>query len=128
MTTMSLDSTFAPAPSVRRPGTREQSRDRVQSQVRLTRRGQLVVVAVALLIAFAVGVFVTAAGSVATLEPGTPEATRIVQVGSGETLWGLASELSEDGDVRAMMQRIERLNALDSTVLQAGQRLVVPAE
>ena len=120
MTTMSLDSMFAPVPTARRTP--------VRSQVRLTQRGRLVVVAVALLIAFAIGVFVTAAGSVATLEPGTPEATRLVQVGSGETLWGIASELAENGEVRAMMQRIERLNALDTTVLQAGQRLVVPAE
>ena len=77
--------------------------------------------------AFAIGVFVTAAGSVATQEPGTPEPTRIVQVGSGDTLWGIAAELADDGDVRAMMEQIERLNALDTTVLQAGQRLVVPA-
>lgn len=98
------------------------------SSVRLTRRGRLVVLAAALLVAFAVGVFVTAAGSVATQEPGTPEPTRIVQVSSGDTLWGIASDLADDGDVRAMMERIERLNALDSSVLQAGQRLVVPAE
>ena len=116
MSTMSLDTMFVP--SIRTPRA---------SSLRLTRRGRLVVVLGALLLAFAIGVFVTAAGSVATQQPGTPEPTQIVQVGSGDTLWGIASELADDGEVRAMMQRIERLNALDSSVLQAGQRLVVPA-
>ena len=87
----------------------------------------VVVVVAALLVAFAIGVFVTAAGSVATQQPGTPEPTKIVQVGSGDTLWDIASGLADDGDVRAMMEEIKQLNALDSGVLQAGQRLVVPA-
>ena len=103
-------------------------RDPPAPGVRLTRRGRVVVVVAALLVAFAIGVFVTAAGSVATQQPGTPEPTRIVQVGTGDTLWGIAAELADDGDVRAMMEQIERLNALDTTVLQAGQRLVVPAD
>jgi Tfp pilus assembly protein FimV len=94
---------------------------------RLTHRGRLVVVVAALLVAFAVGVFVTAAGSVATQQPGTPAPTKIVQVHSGDTLWEIASGLADDGDVRAMMVKIEQLNALDSADLQAGQRLVVPA-
>jgi hypothetical protein len=117
MSTMTLDTLFAPT---MRPA-------RSRSTLRLTRRGRLAVLLGLLVLAFAIGVFVTAAGSVATQRPGTPEATQIVQVGSGDTLWGIASELADDGDVRAMMQRIERLNALDSTSLQAGQRLVVPA-
>ena len=119
MTAMTFDTSF---------GSSRTARPRSRSSVRLTRRGRLVVVVAALLVAFAVGVFVTAAGSVATQEPGTPEPTKIMQVGSGETLWGIASELADDGDVRGMMTRIERLNALESTVLQSGQRLVVPAE
>ena len=79
------------------------------------------------MVAFAIGVFVTAAGSVATQRPGTAEPTQIVQVGTGDTLWDIAADLADDGEVRAMMEQIEQLNALDSGVLQAGQRLVVPA-
>ena len=126
MTTMTVDSMFSGSTTLTRP--RQTARQAVPSSVRLTRRGRVVVVVAALLVAFAIGVFVTAAGSVATQRPGTPEPTRIVQVHSGDTLWGIASELADDGDVRAMMEQIERLNALDSSVLQAGQRLVVPAE
>ncbi len=121
MTTMTLDTAFKAsafqAPALPRPS----------STVRLTRRGRLVVLVAALAVAFAIGVFVTAAGSVATQEPGTPEPTRIVQVGSGDTLWGIAADLAADGDVRAVMEEIKHLNALDSGVVQTGQRLVVPA-
>ena len=126
MTTMTVDSMFCGSTTLTRP--RQTARQAVPSSVRLTRRGRVVVVVAALLVAFAIGVFVTAAGSVATQRPGTPEPTRIVQVHSGDTLWGIASELAGDGEVRPMMEQIERLNALDSSVLQAGQRLVVPAE
>jgi LysM repeat protein len=123
MSTMTLDTMF-------RPSSQLSTSVRVsspRSAVRLTRRGRLVIIVAALVVAFAIGVFVTAAGSVATQHPGTPEATRIVQVGSGDTLWAIAADLADDGEVRAMMEQIERLNALDTTVLQAGQRLVVPA-
>lgn len=120
MTAMTLDTLFVSTAGPARPARR-------RSAMRLTRRGRLVVVVAALVVAFAVGVFVTAAGSVATQEPGTPEPTRIVQVSSGDTLWDIAAELAEGGDVRAMMEKIERLNALDSSVLEIGQRLVVPA-
>jgi len=93
--------------------------------VRLTRRGRLVVVVLAVLAVLAVGLFFS--GSVATDEPGTPEPTRVVQVGVGDTLWDIAADLAPDGDTRAMVDRIERLNALDSGMVVAGQRLVVPA-
>ena len=96
------------------------------SQVRLTRRGRVVVFLFSLVLAFSIGILV-AAGSVATGKAGTPEPTRVVTVSTGDTLWGIAADLADDGDVQAMITRIERLNALDSGMLSAGQRLVVPA-
>lgn len=96
-------------------------------QVRLTRRGRLVVFLLGLAVVLVLGL-VIAAGSMATGEAGTPEPTRVVMVGTGDTLWGIAADLADDGDVRAMMTRIERLNALDTVVLDAGQRLRVPVE
>lgn len=95
------------------------------SSVRLTRRGRLVVFVFALILALAVGIML-AAGSVATEHPGVPEPTEIVMVGTGDTLWAIAADLADDGDVRAMMRHIEELNALDSSMLVAGQRLRVP--
>jgi nucleoid-associated protein YgaU len=118
MSTLTISPAFRPQlPAVRRAPA---------SAVRLTRRGRVVVFVGALLLAFVVGV-VVAAGSVATGTAGAPEPTTVVTVASGDTLWGIASELAEPGEVRAMMTRIQHLNAMDSGVLLAGQRLVVPA-
>jgi hypothetical protein len=119
MSTLTIEPLFKPVSLPRRSAER-------RTQVRLTRRGRLVVFLFSLVLAFAIGILV-AAGSVATGEAGTPEPTKIVTVSTGDTLWGIASDLADDGEVQAMMQRIERLNALDSGMLSAGQRLVVPA-
>lgn len=93
--------------------------------LRLTRRGRLMVFLGSLLVVLAVG-FALASGSVATERPGTPEPTRMVLVGPGDTLWDLAADLSDDGDVRSMMDEISRLNALDSGMVSVGQELRVP--
>ena len=58
--------------------------------------------------------------------PGQAEPTEIVMVGTGDTLWGIAADINTDGDVRSTMVEIERLNALDSVALSAGQKLRVP--
>ena len=44
----------------------------------------------------------------------------------GDTLWGIAAASPSDGEVRAMVEQIKRLNALDSALVAAGQRLRVP--
>lgn len=94
--------------------------------VRLTRRGRLVVLLLSLAIVLGVGVALSG-GSVATQEPGTAEPTQTLIVRSGQTLWDIAAARTDEGDVRGMVERIERLNALDSAEVTAGQRLVVPA-
>lgn len=99
-----------------------------QGQVRLTRRGRLVVLALALLVVLAVGVAL-GGGSAATDEPGAEVATEIVVVDHGDTLWGIASDYAEHGgQVRSVMAEIERINRLDSPALMVGQRLHVPLE
>jgi hypothetical protein len=95
--------------------------------VRLTRRGRLVVFVLALVVVLSVGILL-ASGSVATGERGTPEPTRVVMVGTGDTLWAIAAEVAADGDIRGMVDRIEELNALESGMLTAGQKLRVPTE
>ncbi|SDE00349.1 LysM peptidoglycan-binding domain-containing protein [Nocardioides lianchengensis] len=98
-----------------------------RGELRLTRRGRLVVFLLGLAVVLGIGL-VLAAGSVATPEPGAAEPTTVVTVGTGDTLWEIAADASEDGQVRSMISRIERLNGLDSTVLVAGQQLRVPTE
>ena len=96
---------------------------RPSSSVRLTRRGRSVVFALALLVVL--GAFVLlSSGSVATE---TPEATTVVMVGTGDTLWDIAAEHADDGDVLEMIAHIKDLNDLESGALMAGQKLRVPA-
>jgi hypothetical protein len=113
MSTLSLAPVFTPAPV------------RLRSTVRLTRRGRLVVFVTSLFLVLAAA-FVLAGGAVGTGSAGQPAPTEIVQVAPGDTLWGIASEIATDGDVRSMMSEIERLNALESASLAAGQKLRVP--
>ena len=94
--------------------------------VRLTRRGRLVVFTAALLAILALGVL-WGSGSVATERPGTAAPTLVVQVEPGDTLYDIAARVTTDGDVNAMVERIQDLNGLDSAVLAVGQKLRVPA-
>ena len=96
-----------------------------RGEVRLTRRGRVVLLGFALAVALLAGV-VFGGGSVATGEAGADVPTRVVMVSEGDTLWGLAASVADDGEVREVMREIRRLNALDSSVLQLGQRLRIP--
>lgn len=116
--------TAAARPSAARPARSRQVAGR--GSVRLTRRGRLVVLALSLAIVLGIGIALSG-GSVATQEPGTAEPTQTLIVRSGQTLWDIAADRAEHGEVRSMVQEIERLNALDSAEVIAGQRLVVPA-
>ena len=113
MSTLSLAPAFAPAAA------------RSRSTVQLTRRGRLVVFVTSLFLVLAVA-FMLAGGAVGTDSAGQPAPTEVVQVAPGDTLWGIASDIATEGDVRGMMTEIERLNALESASLSAGQKLRVP--
>ena len=97
-----------------------------RSQLRLTRRGRLVVFLAGLLVAVAVAV-AFAGGSVATAEKGEPVPTDVIVVGTGVTLWDIAAARAEGGDVRDLMSTIQELNHLDGGLVIAGQQLRVPA-
>ncbi|CUR60438.1 Peptidoglycan-binding LysM [metagenome] len=94
--------------------------------VRLTRRGRLVVFIASLLVVLATAFILLGGASVATEQGGQPEPTTLVMVGDGDTLWDIASAVAADGETQAMVQRIERLNHLESSMLLAGQELRVP--
>lgn len=96
-----------------------------QATVRLTRRGRLVVFLSALTFLLLAAV-VLGSVAVGSETPGQTEPTEIVMVGTGDTLWGIAADINTDGDVRSTMGEIERLNALDSSLVSAGQKLRVP--
>lgn len=115
MSTLSVSPSFS-APRVSRPAT---------SPVRLTRRGRVVVIIAALTLLL-LAAFTLGSVAVGSEAPGQAQPTEIVMVGTGDTLWGIASELNDGGDIRSTMREIESLNALESVALSAGQKLRVP--
>ncbi|QCC78085.1 LysM peptidoglycan-binding domain-containing protein [Nocardioides daphniae] len=64
--------------------------------------------------------------SSASEEAGAPQATEVVVVNEGDTLWGIAAGVAEEGEVRAMVSEIRELNNLDSSVVTLGQEIHVP--
>ena len=97
----------------------------VPDRVRLTRRAQVLLLVAFLALVFSVFT-VFGDRSVATAEQGTPVPTRTVEVGSGDTLWAIASAVAGPGEVREMIHQIKELNALPSAALVEGQELAVP--
>lgn len=100
-------------------------RDR-RTTVRLTQRGRVVFLMTFLAAAFAVMV-AFGGWATATLDAGTPEPVRVVEVQEGDTLYGIAGRLAEPGEVREMVHHIQQLNALPGGGLQVGQKLAIPA-
>ena len=95
--------------------------------VRLTRRGRLVLTLL-LLVALSVVLTVFGATSAATGEAGRPVPTRTVVVQPGDTLWMIAAEVAEPGEVRETVHRIQQLNALVGSGVTVGQELSVPLD
>ena len=95
-----------------------------RSQVRLTRRGRLVVflLGAALLFGFALWL---AAGSAATDQPSGTTPYEVVTVAPGDTLWDIAAGAT-DGNVGDMVAEIRDVNSLDSGEVFAGQELRIP--
>jgi LysM repeat protein len=119
-------STLAINPGLTRQRSQHVTRRReLSAPVRLTRLGRVVVVLVMLaLLLTALTVF--GPHSAATGEKGRPVPTRTVEVGEGDTLWGIAADVSRPGETRATVHRIEELNALTGPELAVGQQIAVP--
>ncbi|SFS67429.1 LysM peptidoglycan-binding domain-containing protein [Saccharopolyspora flava] len=52
--------------------------------------------------------------------------TTVVQVRTGDTLWGIATRMAPGQDPRAVVDRIVELNGLGGASAEAGRHLVVP--
>lgn len=125
MSTIAAPRSFSATRSTgRRPARRPAP---APASVRLTRRGRVVVLAAFVAMLFAV-LAVFGGYSAATGEAGEPVETRTVMVREGDTLWGIASQVAEPGEVREMVYRIQELNSLPSAGLAEGQRLAVPVD
>ncbi|MGR0220500.1 LysM peptidoglycan-binding domain-containing protein [Agromyces sp. ZXT2-6] len=107
----------------------EFARPVVRSRLRLTRRGRIVLTALAAL-PLVVGVLVgslSSGGAVAGIDGGaTPATFETVVVGTGDSLWVIAEQIAPSEDPRDVILEIMRLNGLADAVVQPGQRLALP--
>ncbi|WP_353816709.1 LysM peptidoglycan-binding domain-containing protein [Agromyces sp. SYSU T00266] len=101
-----------------------------RTRLRLTRRGRVVVTGLAalpLVLGALIGAL-SSGGAVAGIDDGrAPAAFETVEVGAGDTLWGIAEAIAPSSDPRDVIYEIMRLNGLDDAVVQPGQQLVLPA-
>ena len=124
MSAVLMGSTGRPAmPEFTQPGGR--------TRLRLTRRGRVVLTALAAL-PLVIGVVVgslSSGGAVAGIDDGSaPVAFETVVVGAGDSLWGIAESIAPSEDPRDVILEIMRLNGLSDAVVQPGQRLALPAD
>jgi len=96
---------------------------RRSTPARLTRRGRLVVVLLALLLLVVAGFTL---GRVSSQAAGPAKPLPTVTVHAGETLWQIAARVAPDVDRRALVLQIEQLNHLRDGRVVAGQQLRLP--
>jgi nucleoid-associated protein YgaU len=93
----------------------------------LTRRGQLVLIALVAVVALAVaGLLMSRTGGTATERP-EPVGQRSIVVQPGQTLWSIAKDVAPDRDIREVIYEIRRINGLDNAMVRSGQTLVLPS-
>jgi nucleoid-associated protein YgaU len=94
-------------------------------RLRLTRRARRLAVVLAVAAGVAVGSWLgpLLGGGGGSLKL-AGESSVVVQ--SGDTLWSIASAVGGDGDVRVVVDEIQRLNGLESADLVPGQVLQLP--
>ena len=108
-----------------RPQRRHTHRQTGGRAVTSSRHARLSALEIATLLVIAV-LLVVGALSVRPTAP-SAEATRVVQVETGDTLWSIAKAHPRDGLTTAQTaEAIAVTNALSSSTLSAGQTLIVP--
>ncbi|MUL43013.1 LysM peptidoglycan-binding domain-containing protein [Streptomonospora sp. PA3] len=103
-------------------------------QHRLTRRGRIVVVSAATVLATAaLAVLFTGAATAGASASGAPTETALsgqapatVVVQDGDTLWDIAQRVRPGDDPRSTVHEIVRVNGLSESELEPGQELVMP--
>ena len=98
-----------------------------QVKLRITARGQAVLVALVAAIAGAIAMsfLLGVTGAQASSASSTNDFTYL-SVASGQSLWQLATEIAPQADPRDVIAEIVQLNALPGSDVTAGQRLAIP--
>jgi nucleoid-associated protein YgaU len=114
-----------PVPAAARPrATVRPTGPSARDAVRLTARGRLVVAV--LLAVLAVVALLAVTGPAGATASGSGAVAERVTVRPGETLWQIARRAAPGADPRATIARIQEMNALESSSVQAGRVLLVP--
>jgi LysM repeat protein len=113
--------------------------DRPSAGVCLTRRGRLARTLLVLSLSIVLGAgFAMKAGagdagasgsdalSAAKINGSSDATYVVVTVAAGETLWSLASQMADGGDVQTLVADIASTNSLNGVDVEAGQKLRVP--
>ncbi len=103
---------------------RSQSVRPSNSGLKLTVRGRRVVALLALLPIFVAFLLM---GTRAVQADATGPATAVVKVEAGQSLWDVAVAIAPNEDPRSTIWTIKALNGLETSEVQAGQALIVPA-
>jgi nucleoid-associated protein YgaU len=120
-----LPATTAPRPVRRGAGSRPAPSRAHGVRLRLTRRARRLAVVMALAAGVALGSWVGPLLSDGSGDLRLAGGSSVV-VQSGDTLWSIATSLEGDGDVRAVVDELQRLNDLDGVELVPGQVLQLP--
>jgi LysM domain-containing protein len=98
----------------------------MNTALRLTRRGRLVLVLTVMLLLVLAG-FTLGRGSSQAASRAHPSTHHSVVVEPGETLWSVAVRIAPHDDPRLVVADIESLNHLSSAAVEPGQQLLVPS-
>ena len=99
-----------------------------QPRLRLTKRGRVVFTSLAAVPVVAGVMLLALNGGGATATSSSGAELEEVTVQAGQSLWSLAEDIAPDVDPRDVVSDILSVNQLDSGSVQAGQRLMLPAE
>jgi nucleoid-associated protein YgaU len=115
--------------------------DRPSAGVCLTRRGRLARTLLVLSLSIVLGAgFAMKAGagdagasgsnalSAAKINGFSDATYVVVTVAAGETLWSLASQMADGGDVQTLVADIASANSLNGVDVEAGQKLRIPVK
>jgi len=99
-----------------------------QPRLRLTKRGRIVFTSLAAVPVVAGVMLLALNGGGATATNSSGADLEQVTLKAGQSLWSLAEDIAPGVDPREVVSDILSVNQLDSGSVQAGQRLMLPAE
>jgi hypothetical protein len=99
-----------------------------QPRLRLTKRGRVVFTSLAAVPVVAGVMLLALNGGGATATSSGGAQLEEVTVQAGQSLWSLAEDIAPDVDPRDVVSDILSVNQLQTGSVQAGQRLMLPAE